>query len=564
MSEHSTDMESIQSTLPLRIYLPQSLINSDSGFCYGKWMQENDLIFITEIRRKQSLIDQELIQSVYWENDFSDLVQRNNDHEVKARKESLYPLVIRQRIFNGVPSCRWRGSLTGRPSQDVIIIIFDEDNIRSDKTEAGLDLEGNISKNILHSDLNLLATHLRDSASFRSRSKVCQRSMFRDTLAWPFFLLVQPFLAILKLFLNFCSAVEERLRSSWLKTLPHVSASASQLAVNFRLLQCVVFPKRESSYTKPFRFCNILFILTFDLLLGCLVCFIFHKYHLHQLISEIIVVRLKSTGDQLQHLLNWMMGAPAGLKLNSGFAHFLGHFFLYQSYLWIGYLHILYPIMNTIIRVMALSGCLGLSVLLAAAADIVSLLTFHIYCFYVYAAKIFTLQLSALSSLSRLFRGRKWNVLRNRVDSCSYDVDQLFIGTLMFTILLFLLPTSLLFYTVFASLQMVVLMIKGILHVVINFLNTFPWYTLVKWLMDSATLKDQISFTNLGGGDGYSYCLNLQLKAMPLPKAIKLTREYNGDNQNISWSELVKNLLRGEVIKPWNKGRKDAAEKKQV
>lgn len=52
-----------------------------------------------------------------------------------------------------------------------------------------------------------------------------------------------------------------------------------------------------------------------------------------------------------------------------------------------GYLYILYPIMDNIIWGMTISGCLGLTVLLAVASDILSLLTFHIYCFYVYAAK---------------------------------------------------------------------------------------------------------------------------------------------------------------------------------
>ena len=41
------------------------------------------------------------------------------------------------------------------------------------------------------------------------------------------------------------------------------------------------------------------------------------------------------------------------------------------------------------------------------------------------------------------------NVLRHRVDSASYDIDQLFVGTLFFTLLFFLLPTMLLYYIVF-------------------------------------------------------------------------------------------------------------------
>lgn len=95
--------------------------------------------------------------------------------------------------------------------------------------------------------------------------------------------------------------------------------------------------------------------------------------------------------------------------------------------------------------------------------------------FPISAVRLYCLKIYGLSSLWRLFRGKKWNVLRQRVDSCSYDLDQvhllhncqlfstslqntsdtalfplqLFIGTLLFTILLFLLPTTALYYLVF-------------------------------------------------------------------------------------------------------------------
>lgn len=73
---------------------------------------------------------------------------------------------------------------------------------------------------------------------------------------------------------------------------------------------------------------------------------------------------------------------------------------------------------------MGLSACLGLTVALSTLSDIIAVLTFHIYCFYVYGARLYCLKVCGLSSLWRLFRGKKWNVLRQRVDSCSYDLDQ--------------------------------------------------------------------------------------------------------------------------------------------
>lgn len=63
--------------------------------------------------------------------------------------------------------------------------------------------------------------------------------------------------------------------------------------------------------------------------------------------------------------------------------------------------------------------------------------------------RLYGLQFKGLVSLSKLFIGKKQNPLRERVDSLQYTHNQLFIGTLGFTVLLFLLPTTLLYYSVF-------------------------------------------------------------------------------------------------------------------
>uniref|UniRef100_A0A0N5AWU4 7TM_GPCR_Srx domain-containing protein n=1 Tax=Syphacia muris TaxID=451379 RepID=A0A0N5AWU4_9BILA len=57
----------------------------------------------------------------------------------------------------------------------------------------------------------------------------------------------------------------------------------------------------------------------------------------------------------------------------------------------------------------------------------------------------------AVCSLWRVFRGRKYNPLRKRVDSLQLDSRQLFIATLFFTILLFLYPTVIIYYLVFST-----------------------------------------------------------------------------------------------------------------
>lgn len=59
------------------------------------------------------------------------------------------------------------------------------------------------------------------------------------------------------------------------------------------------------------------------------------------------------------------------------------------------------------------------------------------------------MQISGLIALLRLFVGRKYNPLRGGIDSCEYTNQELFVGTVAFTILLLLLPTTTMYYIVF-------------------------------------------------------------------------------------------------------------------
>lgn len=44
-------------------------------------------------------------------------------------------------------------------------------------------------------------------------------------------------------------------------------------------------------------------------------------------------------------------------------------------------------------------------------------------------------------------------MLRNRIDACDYDLDQLLPGTCLFTLLTFLFPTVLVYYLTFAMVR---------------------------------------------------------------------------------------------------------------
>lgn len=48
------------------------------------------------------------------------------------------------------------------------------------------------------------------------------------------------------------------------------------------------------------------------------------------------------------------------------------------------------------------------------------------------------------------YLGKRQNVLRKRTDSWLFDVDQLLFGTVLFTLLAFISPTTMVYYAFFA------------------------------------------------------------------------------------------------------------------
>lgn len=198
----------------------------------------------------------------------------------------------------------------------------------------------------------------------------------------------------------------------------------------------------------------------------------------------------------LRELLLWLNDWPGGVKLNFELASLFCDAFLWGTGLWEEceiachsriafsssrnflpdiFIPVL-PYLPSLVYVLGLSGLLGTTMFLSLAADLLSLLTLHIYIFYLMATFVFSWHLSMLGALFNIFRGecfsvmplsclpltrklmknsygagKKFNLLRNRVEPAVYDVDQLLLGTILFTLAAFLFPTVLVYYLAFAS-----------------------------------------------------------------------------------------------------------------
>jgi hypothetical protein len=171
---------------------------------------------------------------------------------------------------------------------------------------------------------------------------------------------------------------------------------------------------------------------------------------LHSFVQQYSITSFENT-------ITWLMGWPAGLKLNPNLDEFLGELFLSLIRIWAFTLTSLIRQLPTIIYVLGCSGAFGFSFILSTLADIIKLFTLHITLFYMIAAKLYSWQLSIILSLFYLFQGKKWNVLRNRLDSNDYYLDQLLLGTILFTLVIFLFPTTAVYYMLFTIVRLLML-----------------------------------------------------------------------------------------------------------
>uniref|UniRef100_A0A4W5QM00 Phosphatidylinositol glycan anchor biosynthesis, class Q n=1 Tax=Hucho hucho TaxID=62062 RepID=A0A4W5QM00_9TELE len=355
---------------------------------------------------------------------------------------------------------------------------------------------------------------------------------------------------ILTLWTSLCSSRILNVRP--MRFISSKLSTCVQLSYRTEHLQTVSSPTRATTHNHFMRKANIFVSFFVDVSLGLLLVSWMYRENRIGKLANTLVPAADHIAKELEELLQWLMGAPAGLKMNRALDQVLGRFFLYHIHLWISYIHLMSPFVEMILWYVGLSACLGLTFALSLLSDITALLTFHIYCFYVYGARLYCMTVYGLSSLWRLFRGKKWNVLRQRVDSCSYDLDQLFIGTLLFTILLFLLPTTALYYLVFTLLRLVVVMFQGVVHLSVDFINSFPLFSMGLRLFRSYRLAEGVKFRVLCEEPGTPLHLMMDINPLKVSRVVQTYRTptyscYPKD----SWLALCKKLFLGELIYPW-------------
>lgn len=215
-------------------------------------------------------------------------------------------------------------------------------------------------------------------------------------------------------------------------------------------------------------------LIYLDALFGTIIAFVFlqQSYWISQLNISHLIHHLTVTS--YEHLISWLMGWPAGLKLNNNLNKFLGEMFLWMLNLWSHFSNAHATNFYAIFMFVILCSLVGMSTLCALLVDILTLITVHLRFIGFISTKIHRFQSYVLFTLFQLFRGKKWNSLRNRYDAADYNSDQLLIGTILFTILAYLYPTVLTYFVPFYATKKMIDLLLAFLSMVQRACLKFP------------------------------------------------------------------------------------------
>lgn len=571
----------------LKAFFPTCCTSADSGLLVGRWVPEQSSAVILAVVHFPFIPIQvkELLAQVQQTSQVGLAVLGTWCHRRQEPEESLGRFLEGLgAIFSHEPwlqLCREKGSKLwsfkatgwqeptspGAPREDQVMIIFyDQRKVLLSQLHPPTALPDHQAGDAVASATGLAAvfdTVARSEVLFQSdrfdegpvrlshwQSEGVEASILVEVAKWA----SGPICLLLTYLLSLVSAASTcRFFNLWpLSFIWSKLSTCEQLRYRLEQLTFIFNPQKAENPSQLMRKANMFVSVLLDVAVGLtLLSWLHGKDRIEQLADALIPVADR-VAEELQHLLQWLMGAPAGLKMNRALDQVLGRFFLYHIHLWISYIHLMSPFIERILWHVGLSACLGLTVALSILSDIIALLTFHIYCFYVYGARLYCLKICGLSSLWRLFRGKKWNVLRQRVDSCSYDLDQLFIGTLLFTILVFLLPTTALYYLVFTLLRLLVVTVQGLIHLLVDLINSLPLYALGLRLCRPYRLAAGVKFRVLEHEAGRPLRLLMQINPLPYGRVVHTYRLPScGCHPKHSWSSLCRKLFFGELIYPW-------------
>lgn len=214
----------------------------------------------------------------------------------------------------------------------------------------------------------------------------------------------------------------------------------------------------------------------------------------------------------LRHSVMWLNSFPVGFKLNERLTavlseHICSLLSLHEN-VSSRTLGLLIQAQNPVL-IQALCTNLGGSLLLAIVFDLVQLASSHLLLLRILFGKVYMAEMSLLTALWCLFRGKKRNILRRRTDSMEYDSTQLLFGTIVFVVALFLFTTVLVYHFFFATAHLIVTLCLLSIQMSSTVIHFFPygmlyqrtvtaWFTINGFLSyDKDMSSDMLDVTTL-------------------------------------------------------------------
>ncbi|SMN22352.1 similar to Saccharomyces cerevisiae YGR216C GPI1 Membrane protein involved in the synthesis of N-acetylglucosaminyl phosphatidylinositol (GlcNAc-PI) [Maudiozyma saulgeensis] len=305
-------------------------------------------------------------------------------------------------------------------------------------------------------------------------------------------------------------------------------------------------------YPDYIRFYNTLWLIVNDTSFGLMLGAVLHDNHdvIVNTLSDVIMTTLYEKMIEVTYSL---ANNPFGIKLNHELASFLSELFYwimefsYNSLIKFASDKEKLSIFLTFVT--NISCIFGASFGISLIVDFFSLLSFHIYLFYHISCKLYHWQLNTLISLFYLFCGKKRNVLRKRIDYDYFEIDELLLGTLLFIVLSFLMPTVLSFYASYTLVWMTAVYISVFLNSAIGLINHFPLFAFLLRIKDPKRLPGGILLLPKYHKNG-RVILKLHNNPLSVPAMFNPFSHSLGKIKEYYFSTVTfKNMLSGTSIK---------------
>lgn len=250
---------------------------------------------------------------------------------------------------------------------------------------------------------------------------------------------------------------------------------------------------------------NSVWLIFNDVLLGraCYHILVANRAFVFNVVNNIVLKAVLFA--KLERLIEWVgLYHPAGFKLNNDLGSFMQSMFIWTSQSWtvcfdrfVIFLETDSWLCTVLAYWLRITCSCGISFVIAGCIDYLKFFNLHIYFFNIATTKIYNRQVEMLKSLMQLFRGKKYNILRKRVDTIEesqFRIDQLLLGTFCFMFLLYLLPTTFAFYILFFLARLTILTVLKLGEKAILCFNLYPLFVVLLKLKNSKRLQGGVYF----------------------------------------------------------------------